>query len=158
MQIWLYQAFFVVLQMISTHQAMRRHLLFLAVLLGLLTTVRAQDDTNVTNALEGRLIDPVPEYVKPVSHLDFSLTTGSTGLGFDVSMPINDVFSLRAGYAFMPHVKHMMHFGVDVGDDPAESQSKFGTAHLLELEAVGRRKALQEQELASDGGYLPRQS
>ena len=124
MQIWLYRAFFVVLQLISTHQAMRRHLLFLAVLLGLLTTVRAQDN-DALNALKGNLIDPVPGYVKPFSHLDISLTTGSTGLGFDVSMPINNVFSLRTGYAFMPHVKHMMHFGVDVGDDPAESQSKF---------------------------------
>lgn len=124
MQIWLYRAFFVVLQLISTHQAMRRHLLFLAVLLGLLTTVQAQDN-DALNALKGNLIDPVPGYVKPFSHLDISLTTGSTGLGFDVSMPINNVFSLRTGYAFMPHVKHMMHFGVDVGDDPAESQSKF---------------------------------
>ncbi|MCR4603400.1 MAG: hypothetical protein K5683_07715 [Prevotella sp.] len=58
-------------------------------------------------------------------HLDLSLTMGSTGIGFDVSMPLNNTFALRAGYAFMPHFKQAMHFGVDVGDNPAESQSKF---------------------------------
>ena len=58
-------------------------------------------------------------------HLDLSLTTGSTGIGFDVSMPINDMFSLRAGYAIMPHFSRRLHFGVDVGDNPEESQSKF---------------------------------
>ena len=70
---------------------------------------------------------------KPFSHLDLSLTTGSTGIGFDVSMPINDVFSVRAGYAFMPHLIHTMHFGVDVGEDPTTSQEKFNKmADLLE--------------------------
>lgn len=63
--------------------------------------------------------------LKPFRHLDLSLTTGSTGLGFDVSLPLNNVFAVRAGYAFMPHFAHTMHFGVDVGDDPAESQRKF---------------------------------
>lgn len=104
-------------------------------LLGLLTTVRAQNDsiTLATSALEGRIIDPIPGYVKPFSHLDVSLTTGSTGLGFDVSMPINNMFSVRAGYAFMPHFIHTMHFGVEVGEDPEESQRKFNKlAGLLE--------------------------
>ena len=96
-------------------------------LLGLLTTVRAQKDsiTLATSALEGRIIDPIPGYVKPFSHLDLSMTTGSTGLGFDASMPINKIFSVRAGYAFMPHFIHVMHFGVDVGDDPTLSQQRF---------------------------------
>lgn len=71
--------------------------------------------------------------MRPFSHLDLSVTTGSTGLGIDVSMPINDVFSVRAGYATMPHFTHTMHFGVDVGDDPSTSQSKFNRlAGLLE--------------------------
>lgn len=59
------------------------------------------------------------------NHLDLSLTTGSTGIGFDVAMPLNDVLSLRAGYAVMPHLTHTMHFGVEVGDDPEKSESKF---------------------------------
>lgn len=56
---------------------------------------------------------------------DFSLTTGTTGVGFDIAWPVNDVFSLRAGYAIMPHINHTMHFGVEVGEDPASSKSKF---------------------------------
>ena len=66
-----------------------------------------------------------PSPSKPFNHLDLSLTTGTTGLGFDVSMPLNDMFSLRAGYAIMPRFTHAMHFGVDVGDDPATSHAKF---------------------------------
>lgn len=56
---------------------------------------------------------------------DISVTTGSTGIGFDVSTPMNSVLSLRAGYAFMPHWKQPMHFGVEVGDDRSKSHSKF---------------------------------
>jgi hypothetical protein len=67
----------------------------------------------------------INEPLKPFNHLDFSVTSGSTGLGFDFSMPVNDIFSLRAGYAIMPRFTHMMHFGVDVGDDPAKSHDKF---------------------------------
>ena len=58
-------------------------------------------------------------------HLDLSLTTGSTGIGFDLSMPISKVFALRAGYAIMPRFSQRLHFEVEVGDNPAESQSKF---------------------------------
>ena len=85
------------------------------------TTVLAQN----SGAPEGSLIAPATGYEKPFSHLDLSLTTGSTGIGFDASMPINDMFSLRAGYAIMPHINHTMHFGVEVGDDPSQSKSKF---------------------------------
>ena len=80
-----------------------------------------------------------PPTLKPFSHLDFSLTGGSTGLGFDVSMPINEVFSLRAGYAFMPHVNHTMHFSVDVGDNPAESQRKFDKLSGLLEQLTGNK-------------------
>ena len=58
-------------------------------------------------------------------HLDLSVTTGSTGIGFDLSMPINKIIALRTGYAFMPHIKQAMHFNVEVGDNPAQSRSKF---------------------------------
>ncbi len=112
---------------------MRRPLLLLAVMLGLSAIAQAQESLSLSSAQEERAIDASPTLLKPFSHLDLSLTTGSTGLGFDVSMPINKVFALRAGYAFMPHFTHMMHFGVEVGDDPADSQRKFNKlAGLLE--------------------------
>lgn len=58
-------------------------------------------------------------------HLDASVSLGTTGIGFDVSSPIGNFVNLRAGYDFMPHFHYHMNFGVQVGDNPAESDSKF---------------------------------
>jgi hypothetical protein len=58
-------------------------------------------------------------------HLDASVTLGSTGIGLDLSSPISNHVNLRAGFDFMPHFHHNMSFGVQVGDDPAKSESKF---------------------------------
>ena len=77
-------------------------------------------------AVQGQELSlPKSSPTKPFSHLDLSLTTGTTGIGLDASMPLSDVVSLRAGYAIMPHIKKTMHFGVEVGEDPAESERKF---------------------------------
>ena len=73
------------------------------------------------------------------NHLDLSLTTGSTGIGFDLSMPLNDLLALRAGYAIMPHFSHRMHFGVQVGDDPATSDSKFARLAALLQDFTGNK-------------------
>ena len=94
---------------------MKRLLLLLAIACGS-SALTAQSQ-------EGAL--PAAMRTKAFSHLDLSLTTGSTGIGFDVSMPLNDVFSIRAGYAIIPRFTQPMHFGVQVGDDPLKSQSKF---------------------------------
>lgn len=95
----------------------------LASLLTISTTGKAQE-----------LTSPVRQTsTKAFSHLDLSLTTGSTGVGFDLGMPLNNTFSIRAGYAAMPHFNRTMHFGVMVGDDPTTSESKFNRlAGLLE--------------------------
>lgn len=58
-------------------------------------------------------------------HLDASLTMGTTGLGLDVASPMGEYAQLRAGFSFMPHIHYTMSFGVQVGDDPAKSESKF---------------------------------
>lgn len=122
--IWLSQLYLIPLHTITTLiRSMKRRLLLLASALLLLTTTWAQEE-----------ILPASTYKqKAFQHLDISLTSGTTGIGFDLSMPLNDVFSLRAGYATMPHFSHTMHFGVQVGEDPATSQSKFERlAGLLE--------------------------
>ena len=62
---------------------------------------------------------------RPFNSLDVSLTAGTTGLGFDVSTNVSDWMQLRAGFAAMPHFDYTMHFGVQVGSDPATSSSKF---------------------------------
>ena len=77
--------------------------------------------------------------VKAFSHLDLSLTAGTTGVGFDFSMPLNKVVSLRAGYAIMPRLSQPMHFGVEVGEDPSTSKSKFNRLSALLEDFTGNK-------------------
>lgn len=72
---------------------------------------------------------------KAFSHLDLSLTGGTTGIGLELGTPINEYFQVRAGYSFMPHWNYDMHFRVQVGDDPTKSKSKFNRLSGL-LESV----------------------
>lgn len=59
------------------------------------------------------------------NHLDVSFTAGSTGLGFDLAMPVGNYVQVRSGGTFMPHFDYKMKFGIQVGDDPAESAYRF---------------------------------
>lgn len=59
------------------------------------------------------------------NHLDVGLTLGTTGAGFDVAMPVGDYVRLRTGLSFVPRVEVPMTFGIQVGDDPSKSASKF---------------------------------
>lgn len=59
------------------------------------------------------------------NHMEFGVTLGTTGIGFDVAMPAIDRVWLRTGFSYMPRVEVPMTFDVQVGDDPATSQSKF---------------------------------
>lgn len=59
------------------------------------------------------------------NHMEFGVTLGTTGVGFDIAMPATDWLWLRTGVSYMPKVEVPMTFGVQVGDDPSTSQSKF---------------------------------
>ena len=59
------------------------------------------------------------------NHMEFGVTLGTTGIGFDVTMPATDWIWLRTGMSYMPQLEVPMTFGVQVGDNPEESQSKF---------------------------------
>lgn len=50
--------------------------------------------------------------VKLFDHLYGALTLGTTGIGLDLAMPVNDMIQVRAGYTFMPSFRHKMHFNV----------------------------------------------
>lgn len=54
-----------------------------------------------------------------MNHIDLSVDAGTTGIGFDVGMPVNDYIHIRAGASFMPHHKRHMSFGIDMSTDPA---------------------------------------
>lgn len=49
-------------------------------------------------------------------HLDLAVTAGSTGIGFQLAMPINKYLGVRAGASFMPHFKYPLTFTAQIGD------------------------------------------
>ena len=59
------------------------------------------------------------------NHLEMGLNMGTTGLGLDFTMPVNEWIWLRTGFSYMPKIEVPMTFGVQVGDDASTSQSKF---------------------------------
>ena len=59
------------------------------------------------------------------NHLNVGVTLGTTGLGVEASMPINNYLWVRSGLSFLPHVEVPMTFEIQVGDDPATSKEKF---------------------------------
>lgn len=58
-------------------------------------------------------------------HLDGALTLGTTGVGIEVATPVGNSMRLRVGASYMPRFDYNMTFGVQVGDDPSTSSSKF---------------------------------
>ena len=73
------------------------------------------------------------------NHLDLSITAGTTGIGVDVASPLGEMFQLRGGFAIMPRANYKMHFTVQVGDDPATSQSKFDRLNNYFYELFGTK-------------------
>lgn len=67
---------------------------------------------------------------KIFNHLDIALTAGSSGLGIEFASPIGNMIQLRTVFSFMPEFRPKMNFGIEIGDDPAASQSKSNRCHL----------------------------
>ena len=67
------------------------------------------------------------------NHLDVGVTLGTTGLGVEAAMPINNFLRVRTGLSYMPRVEVPMTFGIQIGDDPEASKDKFSRmASVLE--------------------------
>lgn len=64
-------------------------------------------------------------FKKYFHHMDVGVTMGTTGLGVDVSMPVYKNVCLRTGLFYTPRFEVPMTFGIQVGNDPATSASKF---------------------------------
>lgn len=58
--------------------------------------------------------------------LDLSVNVGTSGIGFDLATPINDMFQVRMGYEFMPHIHVGINFPVEVGGEPAKKYDANG--------------------------------
>ena len=59
------------------------------------------------------------------NHLNVGVTLGTTGLGVEAGMPINNYLWVRSGLSFMPRMEVPMTFEIQVGDDPKTSKAKF---------------------------------
>ena len=59
------------------------------------------------------------------NHMDAAVTLGTTGLGIDLAMPVGESVRLRTGFSYVPRIEVPMTFGVQVGEDAAESKKKF---------------------------------
>ena len=63
---------------------------------------------------------------KPFKQLDFGITLGTTGIGFDVASQVTDWAQVRAGYEFMPRFNKRMKFDLTIGGRPARSYDSDG--------------------------------
>lgn len=63
--------------------------------------------------------------MKPFSSLSLTLSAGTTGLGFDVSTPVSDLFQVRTGFDFMPRFDYGMTFGIESYANGTITSSKF---------------------------------
>lgn len=71
-------------------------------------------------------------------HMDFGVTLGTTGIGFDVATQVTDFLRLRTGMSYMPKIEVPMSFGIQIGDDAAKSQSKFNRLSGLLTNFTGK--------------------
>ncbi|MBR5456768.1 MAG: hypothetical protein IKU76_07475 [Bacteroidaceae bacterium] len=63
-------------------------------------------------AICSMLLNANAQKVSAFEHLDFSITAGTTGIGFDLATPISEKFRLRAGFSFVPEFDTKMNFGI----------------------------------------------
>ena len=80
------------------------------------------------------------------NHLDFGVTLGSTGAGFELAMPATEWARIRTGMSYMPKVEMPMTFGIQVGDDLATSSAKFNRLSGYLSDITGN-KVKQEVEM-----------
>lgn len=110
---------------------MKKIVLFLLVIVAVLPinaqqTEMAQQRQQIQLAPEPAKKNFLKDYFKKYfQHLDVGVNLGTTGIGVDVSMPVHDIVCLRTGFNYMPRVEVPMTFGIQVGDDPTTSDSKF---------------------------------
>lgn len=70
-------------------------------------------------------------------HLDFAVTGGTTGIGFDIATPIVKNVQVRAGMSFMPSFTHNMTFGLETYGYSSAEGSDFGKMAELMYNLTG---------------------
>ena len=78
------------------------------------------------------------------NHLGFGVTLGTTGYGFDFSMPVGNYVKLRTGFSFVPRIEVPMTFGIQFYDknhvaySPSDNKSKFDRMSNILKSFTGR--------------------
>ena len=62
---------------------------------------------------------------KTFKGLDLGVSVGTAGYGLELSTPLANFAKVRTGFHYVPTIEVPMHFSIQVGNDPANSQSKF---------------------------------
>lgn len=97
---------------------MRIKKIVIALLVTTVLPVAAQDAVSMDLKQKAQ-----PEYFK---HLSVGVNVGTTGIGFELSSPVCDWLSLRAGFDFIPHFTYDMKFHIQVGDSIEKKFDKDG--------------------------------
>ena len=82
---------------------------------------------------------PVFQYWKEhniLQHLDFSVTAGTSGVGFDVASQVGNYVQVRAGYEFMPHFHKTLKFNITVGGEPARQYDSEGNRIITKFDKM----------------------
>lgn len=75
--------------------------------------------------------------LKTFSHLDVSVTAGTTGIGVDVSTPLTPWLSVRAGASFTPHINIPGDYALQVGEKAEKpTYDKNGNLQQTKLEKI----------------------
>lgn len=83
------------------------------------------------------------------NHIDFAVTGGTSGIGFEFATPVTDWVRLRAGGVFRPLVHHDAKFGLEVAEglDASMNSSRFNKlASMMETFTGYRPKSTVEME------------
>ena len=110
-----------------TTNTMKRFIILIATFLVISSGMFAQTIAERQHKSYSEIVEEATRDKKMFNHMDLSFTAGTTGLGFDIAMPAGNYLKLRTGAAFMPHFNYKMKFDIQVGDDPAQSASRFET-------------------------------
>ena len=78
-----------------------------------------------------------PSSDEPFKHLDLGVELGMTGIGLQLSTPLSSWARLRTGFTYMPAIEVPMTFGIQVGNDPSKSKSRFQKMSKLVYDNFG---------------------
>lgn len=76
---------------------------------------------------------------KAFNQIDLGVSLGTTGYGLELSTPIASFAKVRTGFHYVPRIEVPMHFGIQVGNDPEKSQTKFEKMQGLLESFTGRK-------------------